>query len=121
LRTRYVSVPVLIHWNQNVGNLRLGLGAGVSINFRQFANGTTLDASGYFVPFDAQTGPATTPKTFLSYQFSPSAAYRLKPGGKLWLEAKANLNYLPFGTDALSGTNRSSILAGFGLGLRYSL
>jgi hypothetical protein len=121
LRTRYVSVPVLIHWNQNVGNLRLGLGAGVSINFRQFANGTTLDASGDFVPFDAQTGPATTPKTFLSYQFSPSAAYRLKPGGKLWLEAKANFNYLPFGTDALSGTNRSSILAGFGLGLRYSL
>lgn len=121
LRTRYFTIPLLVHWNQTRGNFQLGVGAGVGLNFRQFANGTTLNANGEFVPFDAATGPATTPKTFLSYQFSPSAAYRLKPDGKLWLEAKANLNYLPFGTDPLSGTNRSSILTGFGLGIRYNL
>jgi hypothetical protein len=121
LRTRYFTIPLLVHWNQTRGNFQLGVGAGVGLNLRQFANGTTLNANGEFVPFDAATGPATTPKTFLSFQCSPSVAYRLKPDGKLWLEAKANLNYLPFGTDALSGTNRRSILTGFGVGIRYSL
>ena len=121
LRTRFLTVPLTVHAGFGRGNFRLTAGAGVDLNFRRRATGTTLTPRGDFASFDAENGSSPTPEFFLGYRFTPGVVYRPKPKSPLSLEAKADLRYLPFGADELSGLKRNSLLAGLSVGLRYGL
>ncbi|OAV43898.1 hypothetical protein [Lewinella sp. 4G2] len=112
----WLSIPLRIRYERQLGRVVAGLSAGASFNTRLSATGRTLTPRGFGVPV---TTEGETDQFHVSYRLEPSLRLPIGKDARWNLQLTGRLERLNFGTSQLSGTERKAWLYGTSIGVFY--
>jgi hypothetical protein len=109
------TLPLLIGTARNFGALKLGLDAGLGLNYIYQQKGKTLNEEWVIVAYDSKNNNILPNADFyLSYQIEPYLTYSLTE--RFGLRLKPTLRYQQYGTSHLYEQKTSSFLWGLSAG-----
>jgi hypothetical protein len=110
------TLPLLIGTAKNFGALKLGLDAGLGLNYIHQQKGKTLNDEQVIVAYDSKNNNTLPYADFyLSYQIEPYLSYSLNE--RFALRLKPTLRYQQYGTSKLYEQKTSSLLWGLSTGV----
>lgn len=119
-RLQFLSVPLEVGYQLNMGKLTLGAQAGLGLNYLLLQKGRSFNSEEEIVFFGGDESiNIVDRKLFLSYQLRPFVDYAI--GKRTSLRFHSSLRYQSLGESSLFENSYKGLSVGFGLGVVFDL
>lgn len=112
---RLVSIPLMMGGHIQRGRIRIGVNAGLGLNWLVKQSGKSLNSQAVITSYGPEEGAYTT--FFWSAQLQPYAQYQWTPG--LAVQIRPSFRWQLHGKSAFHGLQHQSLLSGLSVGLVF--